>query len=228
MTTTAQEVLGALAEVRDPELDEPLTDLGFVAGVHIEDGRVAVRLRLPTYFCAPNFAWLMVQGARSAVLALDGVQEAVVKLEDHSVANEINRGVSRGAGFAQTFAGETTGELSETFARKAFVARQARLCDSLLRAGRTPHEVAGLQLSDLEPGPDQARCVVLRAQLGIDASPEAPAFVSPKGRAFDASELMRWLRIARLVRLSVEGNAGLCRALLKTRYGIRDPEEVAV
>jgi hypothetical protein len=33
------------------------------------------------------------------------------------------------------------------------------------------------------------------------------------------------MRVARVVRLSIEGNAGICRALLKTRYGIRDPEE---
>jgi metal-sulfur cluster biosynthetic enzyme len=228
--TTVQEVLGALAGVRDPELDEPLTDLGFVAGVRVGDGCVDVRLRLPTYFCAPNFAWLMVQDARSAVLALDGVQEAIVKLDDHSASAEINSGVSRGAGFEQTFAGETTGELGdlrEVFARKAFVARQARLCDSLLRAGHTPEEVARLRLSDLESGPDQARCVSLRAELGIDGSPDAQAFVTPDGRALDAAGLKRWLRIARLVRVSVEGNAGLCRALLKTRYGIGDPEEVS-
>jgi hypothetical protein len=28
--------------------------------------------------------------------------------------------------------------------------------------------------------------------------------------------------------LSLEGNAGFCRSLLATRYGIPDPEEVAV
>jgi hypothetical protein len=33
--------------------------------------------------------------------------------------------------------------------------------------------------------------------------------------------------MARLVRVSIEGNAGVCRALLKTRYGILDPEELA-
>jgi metal-sulfur cluster biosynthetic enzyme len=225
--TTAQDVLGALAGVRDPELDEPLTDLGFVAGVQIEEGRVEVRLRLPTYFCAPNFAWLMVDGARSAVVALEGVEEAVVQLDDHFASAEINGAVSRGAGFEQAFGGEAGGELTELrdlFARKAFVARQARLCDGLLRSGRTPHQVAALRLSDLEPGPQLARCLALRAELGIDTSPASPAFVAPDGRALDAAGLNRWLRLARLVRLSLEGNAGICRALLKTRYGIGEPD----
>jgi metal-sulfur cluster biosynthetic enzyme len=228
--TTVREVLGALAGVRDPELDEPLTDLGFVAGVQIEAGRVDVRLRLPTYFCAPNFAWLMVDGARSAVLELAGAHEVVVELDEHFASAEINAAVRRGAGFERAFAGETSGELTELrglFARKAFVARQARLCDALLRAERTPDELAALRLSDLEPSPELARCLALRAELGIDASPAAPAFVLPDGRPLDGAGLRRWLRMARVVRLSIEGNAGICRALLKTRYGIRDPEEVA-
>ena len=44
------EVLGALSGVRDPELDEPITDLDFVSALEIEGPNVLVRLRLPTYF----------------------------------------------------------------------------------------------------------------------------------------------------------------------------------
>jgi metal-sulfur cluster biosynthetic enzyme len=228
--TTWRDVWDALAGVRDPELDEPLPDLGFVADVRVEGPRVSVRLRLPTYFCAPNFAWLMVEDARSAVLSIAGVEEAVVELDDHFASDEINEALRRGTGFEQAFAGETAGELTELrdlFVRKAFVARQARLCDVLLRAGRAPDRIAELRLSDLQPGPDLARCVALRTQLGIDVSPGAPAFVLPDGRLLNAAGLKRWLRMARLVQLSLEGNAGICRALLKTRYGIQDPEEVA-
>ena len=53
-------VLGALSGVRDPELDEPIAELGFVSDLEIEGEAVKIRLRLPTYFCAPNFAYLMV------------------------------------------------------------------------------------------------------------------------------------------------------------------------
>ena len=126
----------------------------------------------------------------------------------------------------QAFPGKTSGELTDlrdVFARKAFVARQAQLCDALLRAGRTADEVAALRLTDLEPGPDVDRCRALRAELGIDASPGAPAFVLPDGRALDASGLHRWLRLARLVRLSIEGNAGLCRALPQRLTTARSP-----
>ena len=65
--------LAALATVRDPELDEPITALGFVASCVVScEGRAVVRLRLPTYFCAPNFAFLMVADAYDAVTAVPG------------------------------------------------------------------------------------------------------------------------------------------------------------
>jgi hypothetical protein len=41
-------------------------------------------------------------------------------------------------------------------------------------------------------------------------------------------ELKRWLRTARLVRMSLEVNGGICRSLLRVHRGvvIDDPEEV--
>ena len=57
-------ILRALDVVIDPELDEPITDLGFVHTVDVSpDGDLEVHLRLPTSFCAPNFAYLMVSDA---------------------------------------------------------------------------------------------------------------------------------------------------------------------
>ena len=47
-------VAAALATVVDPELDEPITDLGFVRSVQVGPGSVEVHLRLPTSFCAPT------------------------------------------------------------------------------------------------------------------------------------------------------------------------------
>jgi metal-sulfur cluster biosynthetic enzyme len=73
------DLLRALETVRDPELDEPITSLGFVASCTVSgDGDAQVRLRLPTYFCAPNFAFLMVADAYDAVAALPGVRRAEV------------------------------------------------------------------------------------------------------------------------------------------------------
>jgi len=93
-------ILDALGRVRDPELDEPITDLGFVTDVEVGEGEVRVRLRLPTYFCAPNFAYLMVADARAAVESVPGAGRAEILLEDHHDAEQINAGVAEGVGFA--------------------------------------------------------------------------------------------------------------------------------
>ncbi|HZL03849.1 MAG TPA: iron-sulfur cluster assembly protein, partial [Coriobacteriia bacterium] len=71
--TLKERVLAALGTVYDPELDEPITSLRFVGACEVTvDGEVAVRLRLPTPQCAPNFAFLMGADARAAVLGVDG------------------------------------------------------------------------------------------------------------------------------------------------------------
>src|SRR6184192_1740726 len=105
-------VLKALSRVYDPELDEPITALGFVGSCVVSaTGDVDVRLRLPTPQCAPNFAYLMVANASAAVRSLPGVGEVTVALDDHYTAAEINAAVSRDAGFNGAFPGETDGDL---------------------------------------------------------------------------------------------------------------------
>jgi metal-sulfur cluster biosynthetic enzyme len=224
-------VLAALGTVYDPELDEPLTALGFVASCAVsESGDVDVHLRLPTHQCAPNFAYLMVADARDAVARLPEVGDVTISLDDHMTAAEINGAVVRREGFAGAFPGETTGDLDalrSLFQRKALVARQSRICEKLMRDGLGVEEIVALRLADVPAGTDAARCQELRVQLRLAATPQAPAIVRPDGTPVTAAELPRWLRLARLTRVSLESNGGLCRGLLKTRYGIPDPEEVA-
>jgi metal-sulfur cluster biosynthetic enzyme len=222
---TGAQVLAALSGVRDPELDEPLTDLGFVSRVAVDGDRVTVRLRLPTYFCAPNFAFLMVADTRAAVLALVGVSAARVELEDHFAASEINSAVAAERGFAGAFPDETEGGLASLrtlFQRKALSARQGRVCERLLAAGHGLRQLASMRLAELAHDGDRERCVELRRALGLPAGEDSPAFVAPNGRRLDAAGLDRYLRVSRLIRVSLEGNAGLCRSLLRTRYGIEE------
>jgi metal-sulfur cluster biosynthetic enzyme len=222
---THGEVLGALSGVRDPELDEPLTDLGFVQAVIIDGDSVAVRLRLPTYFCAPNFAFLMVDDARAALLGIDGVRAVDVELGDHFASDEINHAVREERGFGGAFPDESEGGLESLrvlFQRKAFGASQGRLCSELLAAGHELPELASMGLADLPAGADRDRCVQLRRALGLPAAEDSPAFLLPDGRSLDGAGLDRYLRIWRLIRVSLEGNAGLCRSLLGTRYGVEE------
>jgi metal-sulfur cluster biosynthetic enzyme len=230
--TDRAHVLDALGTVFDPELDEPITSLRFVTSCDVSaDGDVDIRLRLPTPQCAPNFAFLMAADARDAVRRLPEVREVTVVLEDHYTGDEINAAVGRGDAFAGAFPGETEGELDalrELFHRKALVARQARLCEAWLATGATAEEVSARRVTDLPDDPGARRCLELRAHLGIPSDADAPAFVRPDGAALTAADLTHWLRMASLVRTSLEANGGICRSLLAVRYDIDpDPEEVA-
>ena len=229
--TPGAHVLEALGTVFDPELDEPITSLGFIAACEVSaEGDVDVRLRLPTPQCAPNFAFLMAADARDAVRRLPEVRRVSVVLEDHYTGDEINGAVGAGGGFAQAFPGETEGELDALramFQRKALVARQSGLCEALLAGGATPEEVTALRVADLPDDPVARRCLELRAELGVDAGPDAAAFVLPSGEPIAAADLRHWLRIARLVRTSLETNGGICRSLLAVRYDLPGTQEVA-
>src|SRR5438105_6162577 len=147
--------LAALATVRDPELDEPITSLGFVASCTVStDGHTRVRLRLPTYFCAPNFAFLMVADAYDAVSTVDGVYSTEIVLEDHFAADAINGGVAARAGFARSFDGEAVGELDglrTDFLRKAVLAGTDQVCRPLAASGVDPAALASLTLGHVPP-----------------------------------------------------------------------------
>jgi metal-sulfur cluster biosynthetic enzyme len=228
--TSWTEVLDALSGVRDPELDEPITDLAFVSEVDLEGDAVSVRLRLPTYFCAPNFAYLMVADAREAVLSLPGVRRATVTLDDHYASDEINGGVNEDKGFDGAFPDETEspdlGELRTIFHRKSFVARQEKLCRSMLAEGHSPGQLAELRLGEIPSSEASEKYLRRRAELGLDVSPEAPLLVDPDGNRVPKEAVVQHLRFARTVGVSIEGNAELCRGLLATRYGQGEKEGV--
>jgi metal-sulfur cluster biosynthetic enzyme len=223
MTVDKARVLDALSGVRDPELDDPITELGFVSDLKVEGEAVNIRLRLPTYFCAPNFAYLMVADARAAILSVPGVRRARVVLDDHYASDEINGGVNEEHGFDGAFPGETEGPdlegLREIFRRKSFVSRQEQLCRALLSEGRSPLELAAMRLGELQPSQDLDKYLERRRELGLDVSEGAPLVVDPDGNRVPEEAVVQHLRFAKTVRVSIEGNAGLCRGLLETRYG---------
>ena len=228
--TSRAEVLDALSGVRDPELDEPITDLAFVSELEIEGDGVSVRLRLPTYFCAPNFAYLMVADAKAAVLSVPGVRWARVVLDDHYASGEINSGVNEEKGFDGAFPEETASpdleELRTIFRRKSFVARQEKLCRALLAQGSSPERLAETRLGEVPSSELREKYLERRGELGLDVSPEAPLLVDPDGKRVPRDAVVQHLRFARTVGVSIEGNAELCRGLLATRYGSKEKEEM--
>jgi metal-sulfur cluster biosynthetic enzyme len=219
------DVLRALDDVRDPELDESVTALGFVASCEVAGSTAEVHLRLPTYFCAPNFAFLMVADAYDAVRSLPGIEETVVVLDDHFAADAINAGVAARAGFVGTFGDEASGELDELradFVRKAVLAGTDRVCRPLLAEGE---DVLAVRLGDLSPSPDLDRLRARRAELGLAADDAAPLLIDVvTGEPVSPRDLRIHLGRARLARVSIEANTGICRGMLAHRYGTTEEE----
>jgi metal-sulfur cluster biosynthetic enzyme len=222
--TSEQAILAALEAVRDPELDESITSLGFVTSCTVSgDGDAQVRLRLPTYFCAPNFAFLMVADAYDVVSALPGVRSAQVVLDDHFAGDAINEGVAARAGFAGTFRGEARGELDSLradFLRKAVMAGTDQVCRPLVAAGTEPVALAAMTLGDVPPSRAVSRLRQRRAELGLSADDGAPLVIDPvSGAGVETSALPLHLRKARTTGTSVQANTSICRGMLRHRYG---------
>jgi metal-sulfur cluster biosynthetic enzyme len=218
-------LLAALDGVRDPELDEPVTSLGFVASCAVSaEGSAQVRLRLPTYFCAPNFAFLMVADAYDAVSAIPGVRRTEVVLEDHFASDAINGGVAARAGFAQSFDGEAVGELHELradFLRKAVMAGTDQVCRPLLAAGTSPASLPGLTLGEVPHSAALDRLRQRRAELGLPSDDDAPLLIDPAtGAPVSGDAMPLHLRRARTTAISIEANGGICRGMLQHRYGV--------
>ena len=230
MTDQAQ-VLAALDGVRDPELDEPVTQLGFVSSCTVSAaGDAQVRLRLPTYFCAPNFAFLMVADAYDAVSGVPGVVHTEVLLDDHFASDAINSGVAARAGFVESFGGLAAGELDTLrtdFVRKAMLAGTDRVCRPLLASGRTTDELAGMTLGDVPPSDDLDRLRSRRAELGLPSEDSSPLLVdATTGEGVGAEALPMHLSRARLTRVNSEANGSMCRGMLAHRYGTRGQGEM--
>jgi metal-sulfur cluster biosynthetic enzyme len=226
-----QEVTDALSVVLDPELDEPITDLGFVRSVDVAEARVTVHLRLPTSFCSPNFAYLMASDAKDALETLFWVREVVVELDDHHDSDLINAGLAADAGYRGTFRHEAEQDLEElrlTFRRKAHTAAMERALTQLLRADPELREedLGEVTLADLRDERTTLALLRRRVTLGISTEPGARVLVDDHGNSFPHDEVPLRLRRARSTRISIDGNAHFCRGLLATRYPGSEADQV--
>ncbi len=225
------EVWARLAMVSDPELDESIADMGFVDSVELgEGGDVRIGFRLPTFWCAPNFAFLMAHDMRQAVESLDWVRRAKIELRDHCHAEEINRGVGGGLSFAETFPGQAAAGLDDlraTFRRKAYLGRQEVLLRHLVAEEFTPTqlctmrigELTALELADADAALSRRRYLEIRGEFGGPARQGDAAFKTPEGEALEPKKFAEYLQDLRRVRINAAFNANMCRSLLQTRYG---------
>jgi hypothetical protein len=159
-----------------------------------------------------------------------GIRRAWVVLDDHYASDEINGGVNEEKGFDGAFPHETESpdleELRTIFRRKSFIARQEKLCRALLAQGRSPEQLAETRLREVPPSETFEKYLERREELGLYISPEASLLVDPDGKRVPGDAIVKHLRFARTVGVSIEGNAELCRGLLATRYGRGEKEGV--
>ncbi|MDB5524510.1 MAG: hypothetical protein JWM58_2273 [Rhizobium sp.] len=220
-----------LEGVNDPELDEPVTDMGFIERAEIAaDGRVDVGFRLPTYWCSPNFAFLMLDDLRNALDALSWSPSYRLTLHDHMFADEVNAGIAEGRSFAEIFGSlaENTDleELREKFRLKAFKRRQEAVILDLKSLGIADSEIVRVTLSVFDAiisGSDEANKRKARYRQALlqrwpDFRSQNAVIVDYGGGRIAAEALSIHLADLRSVRINMEFNGALCRGLKHTRY----------
>jgi metal-sulfur cluster biosynthetic enzyme len=227
-----KQVYSMLEKVYDPELDQPLTELGFIDHVVIKDNHVEVVIRLPTYWCSPNFAYIMAEDIRKYVSELEWVKTVQVHLLDHCASDEINHGASAGKSFSEVFGALSDGDLEElrkTFDIKAYYARQEKLIKYLLNRGMTKKEITSLSLQELNELslPEEGKLLrekYLEKKKVLNHS-SILAITTPEDKPLSEEEFSDYLQGAKLTRLSMEFNAHYCRGLLETRYNLPNAHE---
>jgi metal-sulfur cluster biosynthetic enzyme len=222
------EVRERLGRVTDPELDEPVTDLGFVTGIAVDPaGAVTIGFRLPTYWCAANFAFMMAEDMRREAVALPWVSSVRVTLGEHMYADTINAGLAECRGFADSFGEAAEGDLDalrRTFAVKAFQRRQEALLRHLLDAGIAPVALTRADLLALPLDADGRRLRTRYLERRDLAGDGDAAFVTAEGETIAAEALPAYLTAIRRVGLNVAFNATLCRGLLAARFNEPAPD----
>ncbi len=234
----------ALAEVYDPELDTPITELGFVNAVDITGDHVTVTYTVPTFWCAPNFVFMMSQDIRREVSRVPGVASVTVVVRNNCLEDEINAGVNAGRSFAETFPADVDTQadleaLRHTFTVKGFLARQDVLIRRMRQAGLHDETILGLHVGDVAiqgnalvvhttaagvpyrvplAAADLERYLHKRRRLGLAIGANDLLFTTVDGQPIAVTDLAVYLRYSRAARLNIAFNTSLCEGLLRTQF----------
>jgi metal-sulfur cluster biosynthetic enzyme len=227
------QVWACLQGVTDPELDESVVDLNFIASAEVDlMNRVHIEFRLPTYWCAANFSFLMADDMRRAVTALDWVEGISVVLGEHMYAEKINAGLARGLSFQETFGEEADGDLDDlrrTFLVKAFQRRQVALLNHLTSVGHSSETIVTLTLAELasllvdDDGATLVQRYLERRAVVGPAKADMSAFVDADGVRLEADGFAAYVSRLRRVGVNAEFNGALCRGLLAVRFDLDTP-----
>jgi metal-sulfur cluster biosynthetic enzyme len=232
-TDRQAQVWACLQSVTDPELDESVVELNFITNADVdESNHVHIGFRLPTYWCAANFSFLMADDMRRAVSALEWVEGVTVVLGEHMYADKINAGLAQGLSFEETFGSEADGNLDglrQTFLVKAFQRRQVALLNYLTTAGHFPEKIITFTLSDLEclfldvAGEKLVQRYFERRHVVGPIRPDALAFITSEGSPLKSETYAAYVSGLRRIGVNAEFNGALCRGLLAVRFDLETP-----
>ena len=227
------EIWACLQGVMDPELDESVADLNFVTKADVDSkNRVHIEFRLPTYWCAANFSFLMADDMRRAVSALDWVKGVSIVLGEHMYADKINAGLAKGLSFQETLGTEADGnldDLRQTFLVKAFQRRQVALLNHLIGVGHLAETIVSLTLTELgclpvdDEGEKLVRRYLERRAVVGSLRTDVLAFVDAGGARLNTDSLAGYVSSLRRVGVNAEFNSALCRGLLSVRFDLETP-----
>jgi len=247
-TDLRQRVVSALSLVNDPELDEPITELGFVRRVSITDeGRVSVDLVTSTFWCSPNFVYMMLEDARAVLSKVPGVREVRVELAGHHDSARINEAINDGKSFSECYGSETRSdlvELNRIFREKALRSRLHAMSTALARSGLSGEDLLRLRMDDIElaggvftvkshdrlfnvaDSEDVGRITrYLNFLKGLGRT-EGPLVIwDLAGNPPARDEFNSFLGTSRSTRAAFSLNAELCRALLESRLNREEPQD---
>jgi hypothetical protein len=213
--------------------------------VEVTGPDVSITFKLPTFWCASNFAYLMAADLRKRASSVAGVRNVRVVLLDHCAEDEVTNGVNQGLSFSEAFPGEAPEdehleELRRVFLRKGFLMRQDTLLRQMLKLGLDEATIAALRVQDMRVDEPANAAVVTaggreycleragrsgsiyhqrRIALGLPHAPDDPLMIDDQGTPLQAGELPQFLRRSRSVRMNIMLNTSLCKGLFHTRYG---------
>ncbi|MFD1363305.1 metal-sulfur cluster assembly factor [Lentibacillus salinarum] len=228
-----KQVYDQLKLVLDPELDQSLVDLGFVQDINIHQQNVHVSFRLPTYWCSPNFAYIMGEDIRKRVEELEWVNTTKVNLIDHSESKRVSEGVSEGRSFEEMFGEMNDGNLNKLrrqFRVKAYNARQERLVKYLLKKEFTKENIITMKWIVLNKSLDNnlidydlvIRYRDIRNEFNLPINDDDIAFTDHQGQRPTLEKFNDYFLDSRRQRLAMEFNSHFCQGVLQARYDKRE------
>lgn len=224
-----KQVYDQLKHVYDPELDQSIVDLGFVQDIDIKQQDVHVSFRLPTYWCSPNFAYIMGEDIKKRTEEIEWVNTTKVNLIEHSESNKVSKGVSERRPFEEMFGEMNDGNLNklrQLFRVKAYYARQERLVKYLLKKEFTKENIITMKWVVLNQSMDNnfidydlvTRYRNIRNEFNLSINDDGIAFTDDQGRRLTLENFRDYFLDSRRQRLAMEFNSHFCQGVLEARY----------